>query len=254
MSWKATGFVKSLRAGLSVTDKFVMLILADYHQPEERSAWPSLSTLAKDCLMTERGVQQILSRLEANGFIAKRPGCGRGNVSGYQFVGLDDIEKDEQQTTIRRSSFNQKRTHSDAVKDEQSTHSHVEKDAQPASAIRKEPLEPRAIRSLTAMPIFDEVMPPSKSRPSLEEVKIYCRERRNSVDPEKWFDHYSANGWRVGRNPMRDWKAAVRTWERNGFQSPVNGKPKPIDCSDDDSPAAKIRRQQAEYEKRRVRA
>lgn len=51
-------------------------------------------------------------------------------------------------------------------------------------------------------------------RPSLDEVKTYCRERGNSVDPQQWFDHYTANGWKVGKNPMRDWQAAVRTWEK----------------------------------------
>lgn len=54
--------------------------------------------------------------------------------------------------------------------------------------------------------------------PSLEEVRAYCLERRNSVDPERFVDHYESNGWRIGgRSPMRDWRAAVRTWERNGF-------------------------------------
>ena len=50
--------------------------------------------------------------------------------------------------------------------------------------------------------------------PTLEEVKEYCSERGNKVDPERWFDYYTSNGWKVGKNPMRDWKAAVRTWER----------------------------------------
>lgn len=53
--------------------------------------------------------------------------------------------------------------------------------------------------------------------PTLEQIKAYCLERRNSVDAEKWLNHYEANGWRVGRNSMKDWKAAVRTWEKNGF-------------------------------------
>ena len=52
------------------------------------------------------------------------------------------------------------------------------------------------------------------ARPTLEEVSAYCLERGKGVDPQQWFDHYSANGWKVGKNPMRDWKAAVRTWER----------------------------------------
>lgn len=54
---------------------------------------------------------------------------------------------------------------------------------------------------------------PRFSPPSLDEVKAYCRERRNTVDAEKWYDYYTANGWKVGKNPMKDWKAAVRTWE-----------------------------------------
>lgn len=51
--------------------------------------------------------------------------------------------------------------------------------------------------------------------PTLEEVKAYCAERNNSVDAEHWFDYYTSNGWRVGKNPMKDWKGAVRTWEKS---------------------------------------
>lgn len=52
-------------------------------------------------------------------------------------------------------------------------------------------------------------------KPPLEEVRAYCAERRNTVSPEKFLDYYEANGWRVGRNPMKDWRAAVRNWEQN---------------------------------------
>lgn len=61
--------------------------------------------------------------------------------------------------------------------------------------------------------------------PTLEEVQAYCNERRNGVDAQRFIDYYSSNGWKVGKNPMKDWKAAVRTWERNGYstkQSEVN--------------------------------
>ena len=59
--------------------------------------------------------------------------------------------------------------------------------------------------------------------PTLEEVQAYCYERNNGVDAERFIDYYTSNGWLVGKNKMKDWKAAVRTWERNGFsdkQSP----------------------------------
>ena len=50
--------------------------------------------------------------------------------------------------------------------------------------------------------------------PTKEEVMAYCKERNNRVDPERFIDYYTANGWKVGKNPMKDWKAAVRTWEK----------------------------------------
>ena len=55
--------------------------------------------------------------------------------------------------------------------------------------------------------------------PSLEDVTAYCLERRNQVNLRLWMDHYTANGWKVGRNTMKDWKAAVRTWEKNGVNN-----------------------------------
>ena len=62
----------------------------------------------------------------------------------------------------------------------------------------------------------------TKARPSLEEVAEYCQERQNGVDPNKWYDFYTSNGWKVGKNPMKDWKAAVRTWEQ---KHPVQPQP-----------------------------
>ena len=52
--------------------------------------------------------------------------------------------------------------------------------------------------------------------PSAEEVGAYCRERGNGIDARRFIDHYTANGWMAGKVKMQDWKAAVRTWERNG--------------------------------------
>lgn len=51
--------------------------------------------------------------------------------------------------------------------------------------------------------------------PSIAEVSEYCRERGNTVSPNKFLNHYESNGWKVGKNPMKDWRAAVRTWEQS---------------------------------------
>lgn len=55
------------------------------------------------------------------------------------------------------------------------------------------------------------------TKPTVEDVKAYCEERKNNVDANKFIDYYESNGWMVGRNKMKDWKAAVRSWERNNY-------------------------------------
>ena len=52
------------------------------------------------------------------------------------------------------------------------------------------------------------------ARPTREEVAAYCEERRNDVDADAFVDFYESKGWLVGKTPMKDWKACVRTWER----------------------------------------
>ena len=56
-------------------------------------------------------------------------------------------------------------------------------------------------------------------QPSIYDIAEYCTERKNNVDAHKWLDYYISNGWMVGRNKMKDWKAAVRTWEKNNFST-----------------------------------
>lgn len=51
--------------------------------------------------------------------------------------------------------------------------------------------------------------------PTVDQVKQYCFERKNNVDPNRFIDYYTANGWQVGKSKMKDWKAAVRNWEGN---------------------------------------
>ena len=52
-------------------------------------------------------------------------------------------------------------------------------------------------------------------KPTVEEVGAYCRQRQNRVDATRFCNRYESKGWMVGKSKMVDWKAAVRTWERN---------------------------------------
>ena len=70
-------------------------------------------------------------------------------------------------------------------------------------------------------PQGDEGVPVSKRfvPPTPEEVNAYCQERHNGIDGSEFCDFYTSKGWKVGKNPMKDWKAAVRTWERSRKQT-----------------------------------
>lgn len=52
------------------------------------------------------------------------------------------------------------------------------------------------------------------TKPTIEEVVAYCKERSNKIDPQQFFDFYESKGWKVGNQPMKDWRACIRTWEQ----------------------------------------
>jgi uncharacterized protein YdaU (DUF1376 family) len=57
--------------------------------------------------------------------------------------------------------------------------------------------------------------------PKIEDVTAYCQKRNNGIDPQTFIDHYEARGWIIGKNRMKDWMAAVRTWENNKKNNPL---------------------------------
>ena len=62
------------------------------------------------------------------------------------------------------------------------------------------------------------------SKPTVEEVAAYCKERNNNVDPQRFWNFYEAKGWKIGKSPMKDWRACVRTWESDEQKTtPKNG-------------------------------
>jgi hypothetical protein len=79
-------------------------------------------------------------------------------------------------------------------------------------------------RSTTVQPVKESKVKESKVKeskvkdieiPSLEDVKNYCIERKNKVDPDRWYDFYLSKNWMIGKNKMKNWQAAVRNWEKN---------------------------------------
>lgn len=59
--------------------------------------------------------------------------------------------------------------------------------------------------------------------PTTEKIQAYCNEKHYNINPEHFIDYYESNGWKVGRNPMKDWKAAVRNWARRDKENQPKG-------------------------------
>ena len=62
---------------------------------------------------------------------------------------------------------------------------------------------------------IDKIKTKKFVKPTIQEIKDYCLERKNNVDAEKFFDYYEARGWKE----IKNWQACVRTWERNNYAS-----------------------------------
>ena len=61
-------------------------------------------------------------------------------------------------------------------------------------------------------------------KPSINEIRDYCNERGNNIEAEAFIDFYESKDWKIGKNKMKDWKAAVRTWERREIKKSTMGK------------------------------
>ena len=68
-------------------------------------------------------------------------------------------------------------------------------------------------------------------KPTYEEVDAYCFQRNNSNDAQAFIDFYESKGWKVGNTPMKDWKAAVRTWERSRQDNSTSKQKQPTKWS-----------------------
>ena len=67
-------------------------------------------------------------------------------------------------------------------------------------------------------------------KPTVDEIRAYCNERGNGIDAQAFFDFYESKGWLIGKNKMKDWRASVRTWERNSYG---NSAPNMYRCKND---------------------
>jgi hypothetical protein len=207
MSLKAHGYVASWDA-MPNNLRGLAFLLADYTNADTGLCCPSMTTLARRSMATERTVRRSLAELEALGVIRRhfRYVDGRQTTTQYEL-----LNSPEEQNLSERPDT--------SVRGEEDTSVRPEEDTS-VRQNQEEGTRKKGRRGAKA---------PTLTRPSLEEVRDYCAERGNDIDPQHFIDYYDARGWKLkGGQTIKDWKACIRTWERNGTtstqpQSPYDG-------------------------------
>lgn len=177
-----------LNQDLSMTDKIIFAEIDSLSKAD--GCYASNEYLAKFCGCSERSVSGSIANLLKLGYIKKVSFDGRTRVlrSCFAYVSTETSRNCEPQSHNLQ--------HINIV-------NNIERD-----------IKETDISSLHS-DISKENPPKRFKKPTIDEVAAYCRERKNSVDPEAFVAYYESKGWMVGRSPMKDWKQAVITFEKN---------------------------------------
>ena len=192
--------------GMSITAKVLYALLRDRMKLSERNQW------ADDngeifLLFTQEEIQSVLQ--------ISHPTCVKA-MKQLQAYGLIDVIRQGVQRPnkvyirkLKSFTLRCKKTLLHDVKKINANDTEMNETEMNETEKRKRAGKPASSPRATFTP------------PTLEEIRAYCQDRGNNIDPESFLDFYASKGWMVGRNKMRDWKAAVRTWERRDRERPA---------------------------------
>ena len=168
--------------------------------------------LAAELGFSPQQIRTALKKLESTGEIVLNP-TNRFTIATVENWRMyqDDDEQNNKRITLEQHSNNTQITNEQQTDNTRATNLHILKESK---KVRNKEINKESGRVFTP--------------PSVEQVREYCSSRGNSVDAESFVDFYESKGWMVGKNKMKDWKAAVRTWERsrNEKQDAVKEKKK----------------------------
>ncbi|MEN6368064.1 MAG: helix-turn-helix domain-containing protein [Thermoguttaceae bacterium] len=187
---------------------FAVYVVIAKHTNGDGIAWPSVPTIARLTGTSIRTVRRAITNLQATGLLRvdrQQDKNGRSLPSNYILPAVGEGDKTAPPVVLSCQGEGDKNDPGRV------SPQHPEQDLIEQDTVNK----------------ADSAPAKRFCKPTIEDVQSYCRERGNGIDAQRWIDYYQANGWRVGKNPMRDWKAAIRTWERNGFSSGNDQPTKP---------------------------
>lgn len=183
--------------------KLILLSICD-RTNDEGKCWPSINRIAKDSECSRRSVINQLNKLVKMGILKKvRRSSNNRNIPNIYIVQLKAVVKLEVPLKV------------------ESTAPQVVHDVHPGSV----PGAPRVVHEVhpgsaprapkpTIEPTIKPIRAPGKNiPPSIDEVQQYIQDKQYRIDLDCFMSHYESNGWKVGKNKMKNWQAAVRTWQ-----------------------------------------
>lgn len=218
----------ALDGRLSKTHIRVLIALLSFRGKNTNLVWPSRESLMERCGLPETRISTATTELVSLGWLKKTGKGGFSKATVYEITVPNQSETvTEPVTVVELVTVTEPVTVTESVTV-----------TEPVTRGVTEPVTQTVTEPVTRIEVTNEVTNEVTMihsahndcaeadsgagrrnnrfvRPSIDDVRGYCIERGNNVNPEQWLDHYTSNGWKVGRNPMKDWKAAIRTWERS---------------------------------------
>ena len=207
-----------LQLGLKGNELLIYALIAGFCQDGVSECWTSQETMAEWCGgISTRAVRDILQNLITKKLITKKECLNKNVKYSYKVVEIvPELSSNEQEvfSTQPELSSGGDRNFFPVVQELSSGNNKIDN-------IYDNKIDNKTIKEKKEIKEKKKDLPETKERvfkkPSVEEISSYCQERNNNINPEQFYDYYEANGWKINRNPMKDWKATVRNWERNEF-------------------------------------
>lgn len=159
----------------------------------------SYSSINEVTGLSKHVTERCLKKLENTGDIIRKSTNKYTKITVVNYEEYVHFTVDEQET-------DEKQTGNSGKENQKRKRNKKETEENPEGTTKKKNIK----RNNTNNNIEKKVFIP----PSLEQIAKYCLEINSEIDPESFYDFYSSNGWKIGKNEMEDWKAAVRTWDR----------------------------------------
>ena len=207
-----------LQLGLKGNELLIYVLIAGFCQDGVSECWTSQETMAEWCGgISTRAVRDILQNLITKKLITKKECLNKNVKYSYKVVEIvPELSSNEQEvfSTQQEVFSGRDRNFFPVVQELSSGNNKIDN-------IYDNKIDNKTIKEKKEIKEKKKDLPETKERvfkkPSVEEISSYCQERNNNINPEQFYDYYEANGWKINRNPMKDWKATVRNWERNEF-------------------------------------